>query len=149
MERTLWIAGSLMGLLGVVAGTFAAHVLKQRLSTEMVEVFEVGVRYQMYHALATLACAWRCGRGTSAGAYGITSGGASGGVSGETSGGRWAGRGGVSFVCGVVVFSGSLYLMAITGQRWLGMITPIGGLAFLMGWILLLVDVLKTQPKLK
>lgn len=96
-------------------GAFAAHGLKATLAPEMLAVFETGVRYQMYHAFALFASAW----GWS----------------------RWQARafviGGILFVAGIVVFSGSLYLLALTGTRWLGAITPLGGLAFLAGWLCL------------
>ena len=78
-------------------------------------MFEVGVRYHMYHALGLLAVAWAADRWT----------------------GRWTAAAGWLFVAGIVIFSGSLYLMALTGARWLGAVTPIGGLAFILGWVAL------------
>ena len=112
MERTFFALGALSGLLAVGAGAFGAHALRERLSPDMLAVFETGARYQMYHALALLAAAW--------------------------AGGRWPGgatlAAGWLFVAGTVVFCGSLYLLALTGHRWLGAITPLGGLAFLAGW---------------
>ena len=103
------------GFLGVALGAFAAHGLKATLAPEMLAVFETGVRYQMYHAFALFAAAW-----------------------GWT---RWQTRpfaiAGGLFVAGIVIFSGSLYLLAITETRWLGAITPLGGLAFLAGWLCL------------
>ena len=111
-DRIFFAIGSLSALVGVGLGAFAAHGLKSRLSTELLAVFEVGVRYQMYHALALLAVAWACTRWP--GALVTASG--------------WL------FVLGTVLFSGSLYVLSVSGVRWLGAITPLGGLAFLAGW---------------
>lgn len=93
-------------------GAFAAHGLKSKLSQDLLEIFEVGARYQMYHALALLGTAWAVTRwpGTSASAAG------------------WL------FVAGTVLFSGSLYALVFTGIRALGAITPLGGVCFLAGW---------------
>jgi uncharacterized membrane protein YgdD (TMEM256/DUF423 family) len=101
--------------LAVALGAFGAHALRQRLSPEMLSVFEVGVRYHVYHALALFAVAW---------------------VS-EKNPGRLAQASGFAFTLGIVLFSGSLYLLTATGVRWLGAITPLGGTAFLAGWVLL------------
>ena len=106
------ILGSAFGFLGVALGAFGAHGLRGRLTPGDLSIFETGVRYQMYHALALLLLALLLSRNTSGAAY----------LSG------WA------FSAGIVVFSGSLYLMVLTGQRWLGAVTPLGGLAFLVGW---------------
>ena len=112
MDRLFFALGSLSALLGVALGAFAAHGLKERLGTELLATFEVGVRYQMYHAFALIAVAW--------------------------AGTRWPGTvvtaAGWLFLAGTVLFSGSLYVLALTGVRWLGAITPFGGLAFLAGW---------------
>jgi uncharacterized membrane protein YgdD (TMEM256/DUF423 family) len=110
--RLFGVLGALFGLLGVALGAFGAHALDTRLTPEDLAIFETGVRYQMYHALALLLLAAFLSRRVSAG---LT-------VSG------WA------FASGILVFSGSLYLMVLTGQRWLGAVTPLGGLAFLVGW---------------
>jgi uncharacterized membrane protein YgdD (TMEM256/DUF423 family) len=112
MERHFFGIGALAGLVGVGLGAFAAHGLKARLAPEMLAVFETGVRYQMFHALALLATGWACARWP--GATAVAAG--------------WL------FVAGIVLFSGSLYALALGGPRWLGPITPIGGLAFLAGW---------------
>jgi uncharacterized membrane protein YgdD (TMEM256/DUF423 family) len=114
----LWygLASAFM-FLAVALGAFGAHALRGRLSPDMLAVFETGVRYHVYHALALFAVAW---------------------LSERQPGGLVQGAG-VSFVLGIVVFSGSLYLLSATGTRWLGAITPIGGLAFMAGWLLLLV----------
>ena len=112
MDRLFIATGALSAFIGVAAGAFGAHGLKTRLSPEMLDVFEVGVRYQMVHALALFVGAW---------AY-I----------------RWpvplVKASGILFITGTVFFSGSLYLLSISGTKWLGAITPIGGLAFLAGW---------------
>lgn len=112
MDRTFFAIGALLALVGVAAGAFGAHGLKSRLEPEMLAVFEVGVRYHMYHALALLAAAWAWT--------------------------RWPGSlvaaSGWLFVVGIVIFSGSLYLLSLTGVRWLGAITPLGGVAFLAAW---------------
>jgi uncharacterized membrane protein YgdD (TMEM256/DUF423 family) len=121
MERVFFIIGALSAGIAVAAGAFGAHGLKGRLSSEMIAVFEVGVRYQMYHAFALLASAWAVTKWPSAL---VTAGG-------------W------SFVGGTVIFSGSLYLLSISGVKWLGAITPLGGLAFIAGWICLAVGVWK------
>lgn len=112
MDRTFLFLGSLLAGLGVAAGAFGAHALRARLSPADLAIFETGVRYQMYHALALLAVAWVAVRWPSAL-------------------GTWAGW---SFVAGTLIFSGSLYLLVLSGQRWLGAVTPIGGVAFLAGW---------------
>jgi uncharacterized membrane protein YgdD (TMEM256/DUF423 family) len=106
------IIGGIAGFLAVALGAFGAHGLQGRLSPAQLETFETAVRYQMYHALALLLVAALAGRG-------------------GVQGGALAGWG---FTVGIVLFSGSLYLMLATGQRWLGAVTPIGGVAFLIGW---------------
>jgi len=115
VDRVFFVVGSLSAFLAVALGAFGAHGLKHRLAPEMLAVFETGVRYQMYHALALLAVGWACT--------------------------RWPGTvvtaSGWLFVAGTVIFSGSLYVLALSGVRWLGAITPVGGLAFLGGWLCL------------
>jgi uncharacterized membrane protein YgdD (TMEM256/DUF423 family) len=115
MDRTFFLLGALSAFVGVVAGAFGAHGLKERLSAEMLAVFETGVRYQMYHAFALIAAAWASARWP----------------------GAWTSAAGWLFVAGTLVFSGSLYVLSLTGLRWLGAITPLGGLAFLAGWLCL------------
>jgi len=113
MDRLFFVVGSLFGFLGVVLGAFGAHALKGNLGVDQLMVFEVGVRYQMYHAFALLAAAW---------AYT-----------------KWPGKSliasGWLFIMGMVLFSGSLYALSLSGVRWLGAITPFGGLAFVAGWL--------------
>jgi uncharacterized membrane protein YgdD (TMEM256/DUF423 family) len=122
MEKTFAAAGSLLGLLGVALGAFGAHALKNRLAPDMLAVFEVGVRYQMYHALALIGVAWACTRWP----------------------GGWTSASGWLFVAGTVIFSGSLYALALSGQRWLGAVTPLGGLGLLAGWACLAWAVMKS-----
>ena len=115
MDRTFAALGALLAFLGVALGAFGAHALRARLTPADLDIFETGVRYQMYHALALFCVAWAAT--------------------------RWPGglvnAAGWSFVAGVLVFSGSLYVLVLTGQRWMGAITPLGGLALLIGWALL------------
>jgi uncharacterized membrane protein YgdD (TMEM256/DUF423 family) len=115
MERLFVTLGALGGLTAVAIGAFAAHAVKGKLLPDLFDVFEVGARYHMYHALALFGVAWAATRwpGTATTAAG------------------WF------FVAGIVLFSGSLYALALTGVRSLGAITPLGGMCFLVGWILL------------
>jgi uncharacterized membrane protein YgdD (TMEM256/DUF423 family) len=115
MARLFFTLGCLSALVGVALGAFGAHGLRGRVTPEMLNVFEVGVRYQLYHALALLTV---------------------GAIAGRLPGGALAIAGWL-FVAGTVVFSGSLYLLVLSGQRWLGAVTPLGGLAFLAGWLVL------------
>ena len=111
--RSGWIAlGALNAAIAVAAGAFAAHGLRDRLDARALEVFETGARYHMYHALAMIAA-------------GVVAGSAVRGA--QTAG--WL------FQAGIVLFSGSLYALALTGTRGLGAVTPIGGLALLAGWL--------------
>ena len=115
MQRQLYVWAGAAGFLGVALGAFGAHALKARLPPDMLAVFETGVRYQMYHVFALLAAAWAWGRWPS----------------------RIFAAASWLFGAGIIIFSGSLYLLALTGLRWLGAITPLGGLAFLAGWLCL------------
>ncbi|HEX4951091.1 MAG TPA: DUF423 domain-containing protein [Blastocatellia bacterium] len=112
MERLFFFLGALSAGIGVAAGAFGAHGLKDRLSADLLTTFEVGVRYQMYHAFALFIVAWVLTRWPSS--LAVTSG--------------WC------FVLGTVLFSGSLYVLSLSGLKWLGAITPLGGVAFLIGW---------------
>ena len=118
MERLFFLLASVSGGLAVVLGAFGAHTLQGKIEPRLLDAFEVGVRYQMYHALALLGV-----------------------VAALT---RWSGSkmltaAGWSFVAGMGLFSGSLYVLSLTGFRWLGAITPLGGLAFIVGWLCLTV----------
>ena len=117
MDRLFVVLGALSGAIGVAAGAFGAHALRARLEQRMLEVFETGTRYQMYHALALVAAAWVAARWP----------------------GTFATSAGWLFLAGTVLFSGSLYAMTLTGVRALGAITPIGGVCFIAGWVCLAV----------
>jgi uncharacterized membrane protein YgdD (TMEM256/DUF423 family) len=112
VERIIFGVGAVLGGLGVALGAFGAHALRDHLSARQLAVFETGVRYQMYHALALLALAWAIG--------------------------RWPQRklepAAALLVAGTIVFSGSLQLLAVTDVRWLGMVTPLGGVTLILGW---------------
>jgi len=115
MDRLFLAVGALSALVSVAAGAFGAHALKARLEPDLLAVFETGARYEMYHALGLVAVAWAAQRWPGPAA----------------SGAGWL------FVAGTLLFSGSLYALALSGVRALGTVTPIGGLCFLVGWALL------------
>jgi uncharacterized membrane protein YgdD (TMEM256/DUF423 family) len=115
VDRLFFGLGAVSAFLAVAAGAFGAHALRARLSPELLAAFETGARYQMYHALGLIAAARAAARWP--GAFP-----------------RWAGW---LFLAGTVLFSGSLYALALAGLPWLGAITPLGGVAFLVGWICL------------
>jgi len=119
MDRVFAVCGAISAFVAVAAGAFGAHLLKTRISPEMLQVFETGARYQMYHGLGLFAVAWALGRAP---------------VPAVRAAG-WL------FLAGTVLFSGSLYLLALSGVRWLGAVTPLGGLSFLAGWLALAVGV--------
>lgn len=110
------LLGSTSALLAVLLGAFGAHALKNKLSADMLAIFQTGVQYHFYHSLGLLAVGFIATQLP---------------VSSTL---KWSGW--LMFV-GIVIFSGSLYLLSITGVRWLGAITPIGGVAFIAGWALL------------
>jgi len=112
MDRTFAALGALSGFVGVAAGAFGAHALKARLAPDLLAAFHTGAQYQMYHALALLAAAWAVARWPG----------------GAATAAGWL------FLAGTLLFSGSLYALALSGVRALGAVTPIGGLAFLAGW---------------
>ncbi len=119
--RLFAILGAVGALLSVALGAFGAHALRNALSPDMQQTFETGVRYQMYHSLALFAVAWAIDRFgpalfTTAGWF---------------------------FVAGIVIFSGSLYILTLSGIRWLGAITPIGGVSLLIGWGVMVYGFLK------
>jgi uncharacterized membrane protein YgdD (TMEM256/DUF423 family) len=120
-SRGFFGAGCAIGAIGVILGAFAAHALRGRIDPQNLAVFETGVRYQMFHALALL------GVGLASARWGGESARAARGI---------AAAGGF-FLAGTFLFSGSLYLLAVTGARWLGAITPLGGVAFIAGWVAL------------
>ena len=110
-SRMIALSGALLAGLGVALGAFGAHGLRDALDARALGWWQTGVDYQMWHAVALVAIA--CLRGVRAGLPAVL------------------------IAAGTIVFSGSLYLMAITGARWLGMVTPLGGLAMIAGWALL------------
>ena len=117
-SKAFFIFGSASAGIAVAAGAFGAHGLKNTLPGEMLAIFETAVRYQMYHSLALVATGW-----------------ALNGWNGEKSAGfKIAGW---SFIIGIILFSGSLYALSLTGVGMLGAITPLGGVAFITGWLML------------
>ncbi|HTP09448.1 MAG TPA: DUF423 domain-containing protein [Anaerolineae bacterium] len=121
MNQLFLLLGSLSGGLAVALGAFGAHALKARLTADQLTTFETGVRYQMYHALVLLAVALAMTRLSTTSLLTLA---------------------GWLFVAGTLLFSGSLYLLCFTGKRWLGAITPFGGLAFIAGWVCLALTAL-------
>ena len=114
----IWVRiGSALMFLAVALGAFAAHGLRGRLSAEMLQIFETGVRYHFYHALGIFVVAWLS----------------------KTEPSGWATAAGWCLLAGIVIFSGSLYVLSLSGVRWWGAITPLGGVAFLCGWALLAI----------
>jgi uncharacterized membrane protein YgdD (TMEM256/DUF423 family) len=122
MARIFWLAGSLFALLGVAAGAFGAHALRDRLTEDLLAIFETAVRYQMYHALALLAVSWAVTEWPNS----------------YTTAAGWL------FIGGITVFSGSLYILALSGVRWWGAVTPIGGVAMLAGWCCLALGAMRS-----
>jgi uncharacterized membrane protein YgdD (TMEM256/DUF423 family) len=119
MDRAFAALGAVSALLAVAAGAFGAHALRARLTPELLAAFETGARYQMYHALALLLVA--------------------------TAAARWPSPpiriAGWLFVAGTLLFSGSLYGYALTPARWLGLVTPLGGVCFVAGWAALALGI--------
>jgi uncharacterized membrane protein YgdD (TMEM256/DUF423 family) len=113
MDRTFLLLGAILGFLGVALGAFGAHGLRSRLTPELLTVFETSVRYQMYHVFALLIVSAAIGHLGNA---------------------RLLTMAGWFFFAGILIFSGSLYALALTGKGVLGAITPFGGLALLVGW---------------
>lgn len=125
IPRLLIAIGALLGMLAVIGGTFAAHVLDKNLDPKMLNTFEVAVRYHMYHALAICIVAWIYD--------------------------RWPGRlplmSAGMFVIGALLFSGGLYLYVVTEAKWLVMLAPLGGSAFIVGWLMLALAVVIPSSK--
>lgn len=122
MPAVFLLISALSGFTAVALGAFAAHGLRERLEPGLLAVFQTGVQYQMYHALALLGVAVLLKTATAS---------------------AWLLVAGWLFVAGVVLFSGSLYGLALGGPRWLGPVTPVGGLCFLLGWLALAGAALK------
>jgi len=121
--RVFLIAGGVAALLAVALGVFGAHALKTRIAPDMLAVWHTGIEYHIFHALGLLA-------------VGIVALHAP-----DSAPLRWSGA---LMLAGIVLFSGSLYLLALTGERWLGAVTPVGGLAFLAAWALFVAAALRT-----
>ncbi len=117
MIKLLTTFGAIFGLTGVILGAFGAHALKEKLALNALNAFEIGVRYQMYHALTLFALAWL----TTLYPHYLMA------VSGY------------AMIFGTLIFSGSLYILALSGWRFFGAITPIGGLILVISWLLLLI----------
>lgn len=121
MSQFFLMVAAFLGATGVMLGAFAAHGLKSRLSATLLSAFETGVTYQFYHTLALLVVALWLKQTHSV----------------------WLVASGYFWLVGVLLFSGSLYALALTGVKWLGPITPLGGLMFILGWVSLLVGAVK------
>lgn len=115
MDRVFFAAGCVSAAVAVGLGAFGAHGLRARLVPDLLTTFEIGVRYQLYHALGLVAVGLALARWPSSG----------------------SGLAGWLFIAGTLLFSGSLYVLAFTGVRWLGAVTPLGGAAFIAGWMVL------------
>lgn len=122
-QRIFLAFAAASGALAVMLGAFGAHALKSRLPVEQLFVFETGVRYQMYHAFALIAVAWLMDKFP----------------------GRCIAAAGWLFMAGIVLFSGSLYGLSLASWKWLGPVTPLGGLLFISGWFTLLAAILKSR----
>jgi uncharacterized membrane protein YgdD (TMEM256/DUF423 family) len=119
----LLLLGVSAALVGVGLGAFGAHALADRITPADLATFETGVRYQMYHALALIGL----------------------GALRRIRPNRWFDRAGATFAIGIAIFSGSLYVLVLSGMRWLGAVTPLGGVAFLLGWALFATGLLREE----
>lgn len=123
MHKLFLIISSVSGILAVGLGAFGAHALKDKLKADgTLDTFQTAVQYQFYHTLALLGIAFLLTKYQS----------------------QWLHYAGYSMTFGILIFSGSLYILCFTGMKWLGAITPIGGLLFILGWVFLLITALKT-----
>lgn len=123
MDRIFVALGALSACLAVIAGAFGSHALKRTMSADMLAVFEIAVRYQMYHALALFGVGlafWKFPE-------------------------KLMNVAGWCFVAGTVLFSGSLYQLSLTGSKWVGIVTPIGGGIWMIGWLCIAVAALKAR----
>ncbi|MDO3387566.1 DUF423 domain-containing protein [Gilvimarinus sp. SDUM040013] len=121
MSQLMLSLAAVLGLVAVALGAFAAHGLKHTLADNLLSAFNTGVEYQMYHALALIGVALFI----------------------KAHPGPWLTACGALFFVGTLLFSGSLYALALTGARWLGPITPLGGLCFMLGWACLFIAAIK------
>lgn len=124
MGKTIIMTAAIFLAMAVALGAFGAHGLKSHLTTEMLEIYKTGIEYHFYHALGLLLV----------------------GVLAFYLPGIYLKWSAIFLVSGIILFSGSLYLLAVSGIKWLGAITPLGGLGFIIGWILLFVAVAKNTP---
>jgi uncharacterized membrane protein YgdD (TMEM256/DUF423 family) len=122
MEKVFFVAATIFGALAVALGAFGAHALESRLTASLLQTYETGVRYHFYHVIALVAVVFAINRWPNTNLPVIS---------------------GWLFIVGILIFSGSLYILALTGIRWLGAITPIGGVAFVAGWLCLAVAALR------
>ena len=120
-NQTILISGAIFMALSVLLGAFGAHALKTRLTPEMMQIYQIGVEYQFYHAMGLLFT----------------------GIIGFQINSKWVSRSAIFLGIGIILFSGSLYLIALSGIKAIGAITPIGGLLFVAGWISLAIGVWK------
>ena len=121
-SKSLLISGSIFMALAVVFGAFGAHIIQDMLTPERFQVYQTGVEYHFYHALGLLLL---------------------GAVSFHISDSKWISRSGIAFIAGIIIFSGSLYILTLTDTGWLGAVTPLGGVAFILGWIFLVIGTTK------
>jgi uncharacterized membrane protein YgdD (TMEM256/DUF423 family) len=119
MDRTFFMIGSILSGIAVATGAFGAHGLKNLVSAQALETWDKAVRYQMYHGLALLVLAWA--------------------LTHWPEQAKLLGIGGWLFLAGTILFSGSLYVLVLSGVKWLGAITPLGGVAFVAGWLYLVI----------
>ena len=122
LAKLFLVLGAVVGMLAVVLGAFGAHALRAKLAPDVLAIWNTAVQYHFWHALALLAIGIVAIHLPASGAL------------------KWSGW---LMVAGIVVFSGSLYVLALTDARWLGAITPLGGTAFIVGWVLLAIAVLR------
>jgi len=124
--RSIIATGAVLMALAVVFGAFGAHIVQDMLTPDRFEVYKTGVEYHFYHALGLLLL---------------------GVISMKMPGNKWLTWSGYSLTAGILIFSGSLYVLTLTDTGWLGAVTPLGGVAFILGWIFLAVGVLKADSK--
>ncbi|MEZ4268867.1 MAG: DUF423 domain-containing protein [Myxococcota bacterium] len=124
MDRWYGVAGAILGAVGVAMGAFGAHGLRARVEARQLEIWDTAARYQLWHALALVLVGLWLARGAV--------------LSARVAGG--------AFLAGTLIFSGSLYLLVLTGRTWLGAITPIGGVLLIVGWVALAVALWPARP---
>lgn len=125
MQKIYILVAILFALIANILGAFGTHALKGTLDASYLSIFQTGVHYQFYHSFALLFTALLL--------FHLRN--------------RWVIASGIAFICGIILFSGSLYILSLTGIKWLGMITPLGGLSFLIAWGSLFIGVYKVKLK--